>query len=115
MGHFWGRWKHESWDHCNNWCFSNTNITSFSGGHNILHPSKVSIWTIHLQESIYRVIYIQYFLFCFVIMNNYLLNRLNDENGPRKVSRSSTNQLIADVANGLAAHIEGKIVQYHHK
>ena len=36
-------------------------------------------------------------------------NRLNDENGPRKVSRSSTNQLIADVANGLAAHIEGKI------
>ena len=34
---------------------------------------------------------------------------MNDENGPRKVSRSSTNQLIADVANGLAAHIEGKI------
>ena len=42
-------------------------------------------------------------------MNSYLLNRLNDENGPRKVSRSSTNQLIADVANGLAAHIEGEI------
>ena len=43
--------------------------------------------------------------------------RLNDENGPRKVSRSSTNQLIADVANGLAAHIEGKNVNniYHLK
>ena len=48
-------------------------------------------------------------------INNYLLNRLNDENGPRKVSRSSTNQLIADVANGLAAHIEGKLAQFHHK
>ena len=39
----------------------------------------------------------------------FYLSRLNDENGPRKVSRSSTNQLIADVANGLAAHIEGKL------
>jgi hypothetical protein len=38
-------------------------------------------------------------------------SRLHDENGPRKVSRSSTNQLIADVANGLAAHIEGKLSQ----
>ena len=61
------------------------------------------------------MMYIQYFLFCFVTINNYLLNRLNDENGPRKVSRSSTNQLIADVANGLAAHIEGKLAQFHHK
>ena len=49
------------------------------------------------------------------MIHNYLLNRLNDENGPRKVSRSSTNQLIADVANGLAAHIEGKIIQYYYK
>ena len=38
----------------------------------------------------------------------FVSDRLHDENGPRKVSRSSTNQLIADVANGLAAHIEGK-------
>jgi uncharacterized membrane protein len=33
--------------------------------------------------------------------------RIAEENQSRKVSRSSTNQLIADVANGLAAHIDG--------
>lgn len=33
--------------------------------------------------------------------------RLAEESQLRKISRSSTNQLIADVANGLAAHIEG--------
>ena len=43
-----------------------------------------------------------------MIIHIRLSDRLHDENGPRKVSRSSTNQLIADVANGLAAHIEGK-------
>ena len=37
----------------------------------------------------------------------FLYRRLSDETQSRKVSRSSTNQLIADVANGLAAHIEG--------
>jgi hypothetical protein len=30
------------------------------------------------------------------------------EGSERKISRSSTNQLIADVANGLAAHFEGQ-------
>ena len=44
-----------------------------------------------------------------IVIHVYFPYRLNDENGPRKVSRSSTNQLIADVANGLAAHIEGEI------
>ena len=46
-----------------------------------------------------------------IISINYILpflyRRLSDETQSRKVSRSSTNQLIADVANGLAAHIEG--------
>ena len=44
-----------------------------------------------------------------VVIIFFTHRRLNDENPTRKVSRSSTNQLIADVANGLAAHIEGML------
>ena len=40
-------------------------------------------------------------------MFTHFYRRLSDETQSRKVSRSSTNQLIADVANGLAAHIDG--------
>ena len=44
-----------------------------------------------------------------VVIIFFTHRRLNDENPQRKISRSSTNQLIADVANGLAAHIEGPV------
>ena len=45
----------------------------------------------------------------FIIIIGFFSHRriMSDESQSRKVSRSSTNQLIANVANGLAAHIDG--------
>ena len=47
------------------------------------------------------------FLVVVIVIAFFSHRRMSDEAQSRKVSRSSTNQLIADVANGLAAHIEG--------
>ena len=47
------------------------------------------------------------FLVVIIVIAFFSHRRMSDETQSRKVSRSSTNQLIADVANGLAAHIEG--------
>ena len=47
------------------------------------------------------------FLVFIIIIGFFSHRRMSDESQSRKVSRSSTNQLIANVANGLAAHIDG--------